>query len=207
MALNVGQDFSKRWLQAPEAVRQAFLDDLGRVCELLQPSGDVQQWLAADQIAQQAAEQKIVTAYAHLKAELIEQARIRRQLALEKSLEDKRAAQAAYAAAMQHDEVEHFSQQTHTLLQLRTQLDQEILDYTARYQKNPDYPSIDYSRPHRLAITDDQILSELESVRIRLELEAETLIEQAVNSFRNQLQAAAQQEIAYILKNSNFSDQ
>ena len=206
MALNVGQDFKQRWLQVPEAVRQAFLDDLDRVCDLLNPAGDVQQWLAADQLAQKASEQKIEKAYAHLKAELIEQARIRHQLALEKSLENKRAAEAAYAEAMQQDEVQHFSQQTQTLLLLRAQLDQEIEDYTARYQQNPEYPSIDYSRPHRLAITDEQILSELESVRIRLELEAETLIEQSVSAFRAKLQAAAQEEIEYILKNSHFSD-
>ncbi len=206
MALNVGQDFKQRWLQVPEAVRQAFLDDLGRIRDLLNPTGDVQQWLAADQIAQQASEQKIETAYAHLKAELIEQARIRRQLNLEKSLETKRAAQAAYAEALQQDELQHFSQQTTTLLQLRSQLDQEIEAYTARYQQNPEHPSIDYSRPHRLAITDEQILSELESVRIRLELEAETLIEQSVEAFRAKLQAAAQEEIAYILQNSKFSD-
>lgn len=207
MALNVGQDFKKRWLQAPEAVRQAFLDDLARICDLLQPSGDIQQWLTADQLAQKASEQKIAVAYANLKAELLEQARIRRQLALEKALEDKRAAQAAYAAALQQHEIEHFTEQTLLLSQLRAQLDQEIQDYTQRYQQNPAQPSIDYSHPRRLAISDEQILSELESVRLRLELEAETLIEEAVSAFRNKLQAAAQEEISYILQNSDFSDQ
>ncbi|HFF5136832.1 TPA: hypothetical protein ACGDMP_002861, partial [Acinetobacter baumannii] len=49
--------------------------------------------------------------------------------------------------------------------------------------------------------------SELESVRVRLELEAESLIEQAVTVFRAKLHAAAQEEIEYILKNSNFSDE
>jgi len=40
---------------------------------------------------------------------------------------------------------------------------------------------------------------------LRLELEAETQIEQAVTVFRARLHAAAQEEIDYILKNSNFS--
>jgi hypothetical protein len=43
-------------------------------------------------------------------------------------------------------------------------------------------------------------------VRLRLELEAETLIEHAVTSFRAKLHAVAQDEIEYILKNSNFSN-
>ena len=37
MALNVGQDFKKRWLDTPEAVRQTFVDDLNRICDLLSP--------------------------------------------------------------------------------------------------------------------------------------------------------------------------
>ena len=47
--------------------------------------------------------------------------------------------------------------------------------------------------------------SELESVRLRLELEAETLIEQSLNALRSKLQTAAKEEIEYILANSNFS--
>ncbi len=43
--------------------------------------------------------------------------------------------------------------------------------------------------------------------RLRLELEAETLVEESVASYRSKLQAAAQEEIHYILKNSEFSDE
>ena len=57
-----------------------------------------------------------------------------------------------------------------------------------------------------MQIEDQQILSELESVRLRLELEAETLIEQAVTTFREKLHAVAQDEIEYSLKNSNVSN-
>lgn len=203
MALNVGQDFKKRWLNAPEAVRHAYQQDLARICDLLEPQTPIQLWVLNDEKAQLESQQNIEKAYADLKAELIEQARIRRQLALEKALADKRA----YAAELQADEVRKFSEQTEALQALRSHLEQEVAEHTARYQKNPETPAIDYSSGAKLSITDDQILSELESVRVRLELEAESLIEQAVTVFRAKLHAAAQEEIEYILKNSNFSDE
>ncbi|MFK7254412.1 hypothetical protein ABBZ21_06935 [Acinetobacter baumannii] len=207
VALNVGQDFKKRWLNAPEAVRHAYQQDLARICDLLEPQTPIQLWVLNDEKAQLESQQNIERAYADLKAELIEQARIRRQLALEKALADKRAKEAAYAAELQADEVRKFSEQTEALQALRSHLEQEVAEQTARYQKNPETPAIDYSSDAKLSITDDQILSELESVRVRLELEAESLIEQAVTVFRAKLHAAAQEEIEYILKNSNFSDE
>ncbi|MCH7384964.1 hypothetical protein MMP71_14060 [Acinetobacter dispersus] len=206
MALNVGQDFKKRWLNAPEAVRQTYQDDLARICDLLLPQTLTQTWTQHEENAQQLSQQRIDQAYADLKADLIEQARIRKQLALEKALEEKRAAEAAYAAQLQADEARQFEQQTENLLALRGHIDQEIAQQTERYQSNPEQPSIDYSQAQRVVIDDQQILSELESVRVRLELEAEGLIEQAVTVFRAKLHALAQDEIDYILKNSEFSD-
>ena len=206
MALNVGQDFKKRWLNAPEAVRQTYQDDLARICDLLLPQTLTQTWTQHEENAQQLSQQRIDQAYADLKAELIEQARIRKQLALEKALEEKRAAEAAYAAQLQADEARQFEQQTENLLALRGHIDQEIAQQTERYQSNPEQPSIDYSKAQRVVIDDQQILSELESVRVRLELEAEGLIEQAVTVFRAKLHALAQDEIDYILKKSEFSD-
>ena len=105
VALNVGQDFKKRWLNSPEAVRHAYQQDLARICDLLEPQTPIQLWVLNDEKAQLESQQNIEQAYADLKAELIEQARIRRQLALEKSLADKRAMEAAYAAELQADEV------------------------------------------------------------------------------------------------------
>ena len=180
---------------------------IARICDLLEPQTPIQLWVLNDEKAQLESQQNIEKAYADLKAELIEQARIRRQLALEKALADKRAKEAAYAAELQADEVRKFSEQTEALQALRSHLEQEVAEHTARYQKNPETPAIDYSSGAKLSITDDQILSELESVRVRLELEAESLIEQAVTVFRAKLHAAAQEEIEYILKNSNFSDE
>jgi len=207
VALNVGQDFKKRWLNAPEAVRQTYQEDLARICDLLLPQTSIQTWIQNEESAQQRSQQRIDQAYADLKAELLEQARIRKQLALEKALEEKRAAEAAYAAQLQADEARQFEQQTENLLALRGHIDQEIAQQTERYQTNPEQPSIDYACGQRIAIDDQQILSELESVRVRLELEAEGLIEQAVTVFRAKLHALAQDEIEYILKNSEFSDE
>lgn len=204
MALNVGQDFKKRWLNAPEAVRQTYQDDLARICDLLLPQTPIQTWTQHEENAQQRSQQRIEQAYADLKAELIEQARIRKQLALEKALQEKRAAEAAYAAQLQADEARQFQQQTENLLALRGHIDQEIAQQTERYQTNPEQPSVDYARGQSVLIDDQQILSELESVRVRLELEAEGLIEQAVTVFRAKLHALAQDEIDYILKNSEF---
>ncbi|MDX8187098.1 hypothetical protein [Acinetobacter pittii] len=207
VALNVGQDFKKRWLNAPEAVRHAYQQDLARICDLLEPQTPIQLWVLNDEKAQLESQQKIEQAYADLKAELIEQARFRRQLALEKALADKRASEAAYAAELQADEIRKFNEQTETLQTLRSHLEQEVAEQTARYQKNPETPSVNYSAGVKLSITDDQILSELESLRIRLELEAENLIEESVTAFRAKLHSAAQEEIEYILKNSKFSDE
>ena len=207
MALNVGQDFKKRWLNTPETVRQTYQEDLARICDLLLPQTQIQTWIQLEEKAQLRSQQRIDQAYAHLKAELIEQARVRKQLALEKALAEKRAAQAAYAAQLQADELNQFEQQTENLVALRQHIDQEIAQQTERYQANPEQPSIDYAQAQRVRIDDQQILSELESVRVRLELEAESMIEQAVTVFRAKLHAIAQDEIEYILKNSQFSDE
>lgn len=203
MALNVGPDFKQRWLKVPEAIRQTFIDDLGRVCDVLNPSTDIQQWLINDQQQQQVSFDKIESAYADLKAQLIEDARIRKQLALEKALEEKREAEQAYAEQLRRDEELRFAAQTQALTMMQHNLDREVQHYAARYHKNPETGLAGLSQS--LSVSKGQMLSELESVRVRLELEAETQIEMAVSDFRAKLKAAAQEEIDYILENSNFS--
>ena len=205
MALNVGPDFKQRWLNVPDAVRQTFIDDLGRICEALQPDSDIQRWLEADQKQQQLSFQRIEEAYAARKAQLIEEARIRKQQALERSLQEKRAAQQAYAEQLQQDELRRFAEQAHTLALIRQTVEHDTLTYTSRYHKNPEGSPFNFAKG--LTVPDHEMLSELESVRIRLELEAESQIEQAVAAFRAKLQAAAQEEIDYILKNSGFSSE
>lgn len=203
MALNVGQDFKKRWLNAPDEVRSAFQDDLLRICELLQPHTITQAWIINDEKAQEESRQRVEQAYAKLKAELIEQARIRRQQALEKSLEEKRLAQEEYAAALQADEALKFQQQTETLVQLRQKIDQEIQQQSKKYQRNPESNATNAILKTTASFDEREIESELDSLRLRLELEAETLIEQAVTVFRAKLHHAAQEEITYILQHQD----
>ena len=200
MTLNVGQDFKKRWLGAPEAVREAFLNDLNRISDLLNPDSNIQAWLDNDQRAQQVAQLKVEQAYADEKARLIEAARVRKQQAFEKSLAEKRAEQDAFNQQLIKDELIRFQQQTQDLHALRQEIDQESRQYSDRYSKNPD-EVVNFARGN-LHIADDQIQNELESVRLRLELEAETQIEQAVKLFREKLKIAAQEEIEYILKHT-----
>lgn len=204
VALNVGQDFKQRWLNVPDAVRQTFIDDLYRVCNVLKPETNTQKWLEKDELAQKQSFETMETAYAERKAQLIEDARLRRQHALEQSLANKRAAQKAFAESLQQDEVRQFIEQTQTLNFIRQNLERETQTYTARYHKNPEGSALNFAKGI-LSIQDNQILSELESVRLRLELEAETLIEQAVTVFRAKLHQASQEEIQYILEHSDFS--
>ena len=158
VALNVGPDFKQRWLDAPEAVRQTFMDDLNHICDLLQPNTQTQLWLAADQKAQDQAQQIIEQAYADLKARLIEEARIRRQLALEKSLAEKRAATALYAQQLWEDEGRQFAEQTQTLAHLRQQIEQALPEqryrllricrvYTPQEDQAADQSKIDLAPP------------------------------------------------------------
>ena len=95
----------------------------------------IQYWIEHDQKQQQLAQQQIEEAYAALKAELIEQARIRKQQALEKSLAEKRAEQARYHAALYADEVQQFKQQSVVLAELQAQIDSEVEQLAARYHK------------------------------------------------------------------------
>ena len=204
MVLNVGQDFKKRWLNTPEAVRQTFIDDLNRICDLLNPVTDVSNWLNNDQRHQQIAQLKIEQAYADVKAQLIEDARVRKQQALEKSLAEKRAKQHAYNLKLQQDEIQQFENQRLALQDLRQNIDLEITEYSEKYNKNPETTATDYANG-QFRLADTQITSELESLRLRLELEAETQIEQTVALFRDKLQIAAKEEIEYIIAHSNFS--
>lgn len=194
MALNVGPDFKQRWLNVPEAVRQTFIDDLARICDVLQPETSLQEWLAHDQQLQKESERKIEEAYAQRKAELIEEARIRKQQALEKALADKRAQEQAYIEQMKLDEERKYSEQTRTLELLRDSLNAEVLNYAARFEQNRILNSA------QIKIDDTEILSELESTRLRLELEAETAIEETLVQLRNRLRTAAREEIDYILQ-------
>ena len=203
MALNVGPDFKQRWLEAPEAVRQAYLDDLQRICDVLKPETLLDKWVVDDQQKQQKSLEKIDDAYAELKARLIEEAKIRHQEALERKLKQKRAEQEAYAKQLLIDEERRFAAETLKLEKLRYTVDHEIRQYASRYTKNPN--SVGYYLTQTLNRPEHEVIDQIDSLKIRLELEADTLIEQAVTIFRAKLHTATKEEIEYLLQNLDLN--
>lgn len=182
MAINVGNDFKQRWSAAPETVRQIFLEDLNRICSLLQPQTDIQKWQDQEHNAQQMAKLRIDKAYAQRKAELIEQARIKKQNDLEQALAQKRAQEAAMAQQLLQDEQQQQHIQDLVLQQLNQHLQHQVSAQMQRYQRNPSSAVGQFPAQQGLAK--------------RLEAEAEQLIEQAVTVFRAKLHRVATDYIA-----------
>ena len=198
VALNVGQDFKQRWLATPTAVRQLYLDDLARICELLQRETQSKLWLEHEQIATQETAERLKQAYAEHKAALIAAEKQRRQQYLEARLAEKRRLEAEKIQALEQAEQQQQAQQQQLLRLLRQQQQHALQTYVARYHKNPDQQYIHFNKALKLA--DHTLLSELETLRLRLELEADAVIESQVNSLRQQLKIAAQEEIELLLK-------
>ncbi|WP_343597458.1 hypothetical protein [Acinetobacter sp.] len=206
MALDVGADFKKRWLNAPQAVRQTYLNDLTRICELLNHDTRLDTWLSYNKQAQLESYATIENTYADLKAQLIEEARLRKQRELEQSLANKREQQQQFARQLQQDEQQQQHTQTETLQHLQQQVLSEFQDYATRYQKNQIQQvavNIPKVQPKPATVVTPELQEALDNLKIRLELEAESLIEQieaAVKGFNLKLQQAAEEEIAYLLK-------
>ena len=203
MTLNVGQDFKQRWLATPLAVRQVYLDDLARICDLLQPEMDSHQWLEQDQQAIVESEARIQQGYSDYQAELLAAKRLRERLALEAKLAKKRALETQKLAEFAAEEQRKQLIQNQLLTVLRQQQAHALTTYIARYQKNPEHQYPHFNKAFK--VPDTSMLSELESVRLRLELEAESVIEAKVAELRRVLQAAAKEEIALALQNSVFA--
>ncbi len=201
MALNVGQDFKKRWLDAPVAVRQAFIDDLSRITELFDAkTKDINAWLEYDKRSLQVAGLKVEQAYTDLKNTLIEEAKVRKQQALETSLAQKRLEQSVYNQQLLKDEALQYQAQTESLQVIRESLDAEIKTYTAQFSKNPTLGVVTLAQSLTMTTTaKPPIEDELENIKIMLELEFEEIIEQTVNTFRAKLKDATQGEIEAIL--------
>ncbi|MFT4019988.1 MAG: hypothetical protein QM666_00550 [Acinetobacter sp.] len=214
MALNVGADFRKRWLNAPQAVRQTYIDDLTRVCHLLKTETRLDDWQTHNKQAQLQSYATIEQTYQDLKAQLIEDARIRKQQALEQSLETKRLKQQQYAQDLQVDELQQWAEQNDALKQLQQQVVAESEQYSERYSKNPTAVRITSAVAVKVpaenhAALPAELHEALENLKIRLELEAESLIEQidhAVKAFNQKLQQSAEEEIAYLMKKNQKSE-
>ncbi|MEB3766927.1 hypothetical protein FXN70_04075 [Acinetobacter sp. MD2] len=211
MALDVGANFKTRWLSTPQAVRQTYLDDLNRISKLLNPETHLDEWLAQNKQAQLASYATIEQTYAKLKAELIEAARIRKQQQLEQNLKRKREQQQQFAQQLQHDEMLQYSTQTTNLHNLQQQVLAEFNEHSARYQKNPAPLQVQAPQVQMKtnSVVTPEVQAALDNLKIRLELEAESLIEQiekAVKGFNLKLQQAAEEEISYVLAQQKSSE-
>lgn len=201
MALNVGNHFEQRWLDIPQAVRQIYLDDLARVGDLLAPQTKLSTWQVQEEKAQKEAQHKIKQAYASVKAQLIEDAQLRKRQVLENALAIKRQKQQQQSHALLADIDTQYQEDTQALYVLSQKLKTDTENYTARYQPVAlSYPQSQESTPQ---LSSKLLNDVLENVQVRLELEAETLIEQvqgAIKSFNQNMTQATHEEIEIAIK-------
>ena len=188
MALHVGDYFKQRWLEAPHAVRQVYIDELHMVSQLLADDTDVKHWQQQYAIAQQRNQHVIANAYETRKQQILaeqayraEQRKRARQAELEQRLEMQRAEQRDIEAAFWHDEYLQQQRQTEYLQQYADVLKQQPVPHAERFD----------TRLGEIVLHED--------LKTRLEMEAEYYIEQTLQQLRLQLQAAAKEEIEMII--------
>ena len=208
MALNVGENFTQRWLAAPEAVRQTFCDELNHICDLLDSTEHISKWQYQDAVLQQKNKKVIERAYAELEQQILaEQARLaeerkrQRQAELEQALAEKRALEAKQVAELEAEEQQQAQHQDAYLQQLAQELHQQStssnLDSLRKFNTQ-DVKQFNSIQHHEAPPT-----AEHQDLRTRLELEAEFYIEQTLQQLKTKLQAAAQEEIALIMAQQN----
>lgn len=208
MVLNIGTDFKTRWLKAPVDVRQTYIDELNHVCDLLLLDTDFSTWQKDDEALQKESKTRIETAYANYKAELIEAARIRQQNALEQSIHLKRQQEQAFIDQIMADETHQQQQEKDTLYKLQQTLHQEYSQYTSQYKKVALATPTPSTKSNKNKTLQPEIQQLIENIQIRLELEAEGLmqqIQQAVHQLSHQLQHAAEEELDIALQQKNKS--
>lgn len=217
MALNVGEHFKQRWLTIPEPVRQTYQDELQLICTLLEPDTQIQKWLPQEMLLQQRNRQITEHSYALLKQDILaeqarqaEQRKRERQLALEEKIAQQRADAAALLAAQETEERLKEQQQTVYLQKLAQQMQQDSEQQT--YNK---IAKFDVSKAKSFSVLSSQASTssnpiieptdrtELQDLRVRLELEVEYYIEQTLQQLKLKLQAAAQEEIELLMSQQN----
>ena len=208
MALNVGENFTQRWLAAPEAVRQTFSDELNHICELLDSNEHITKWQYQDAVLQQKNKKIIERAYAELKQQILaEQARLaeerkrQRQTALEQALAEKRALEAKQVAELEAQEQQQAQHQDAYLQQLAQELHQQST--SSNLDSLRKFNTQDVKQFNSIQHHDASPTAEHQDLRTRLELEAEFYIEQTLQQLKTRLQAAAQEEIAMIMAQQN----
>lgn len=185
MTLNVGEQFTTRWLNTPNAVRATYIADLERICELLQPSSQLDVWQKYNDQAQQQSEQSIYDTYATLKAERLEKAKQQEQYRREQALAQQRQQEQEQQASFIADENQQYLHRAQHLDQLKNELIAQTQQYASRGIST-------------LKKSNKKEQQALESMSILLELEAEELankLKQVVNEFTQNLHQATQDEI------------
>lgn len=186
---NFDEDFIQRWLNTPAIVRQVLKNDLMRLEQLLDAETDFEKWKTQELKAKLQSNQMIEQTYLDLKQNLKLNQKNLLQLVLEKKLAQKRADEQAYQQKLQQEELQHNLQQIQTLQHIGTQVQQESQDYANRYHQNTPIFNFDVNESETA-----------ESLRLRLELESDELIKQAVQKYRQQLQTIAQEEIEFLIQ-------
>lgn len=197
MSLNIGENFKQRWLDTPEPVRQVFCDELKHICDLLEPDIQFHKWQHQEAILQQRHRKIIEHAYEKLKQDILaEQARLaaerkrQRQAELEQQLADKRALEAARLELLHIQEQQKCQQDQLQLQQIAKDLEQELrVQSAAEIARFEAQQSKQFNR---------QKLS-LEEIKLRLEIEAEQMIDQMLRDVKQQLKLAAKEEIDLLL--------
>lgn len=204
MALNVGENFTQRWLATPEAVRQTFCDELNHICDLLDSTEHISKWQYQDAVLQQKNKKVIERAYAELEQQILaEQARLaeerkrQRQAELEQALAEKRALEAKQVAELEAQEQQQAQHQDAYLQQLAQELHQQST--SSNLDSLRKFNTQDVKQFNSIQHHDAQPTAEHQDLRTRLELEAEFYIEQTLQQLKAKLQAAAQEEIELIL--------
>ena len=134
---------------------------------------------------------------------MIEAARQRKQQALEQALADKRAEQQAYAMQLQQDEMQQFQQQQLLLNALREKIDAEATAYSSRFSKVEVQSFLSKANTETTQVHFQHSEQDQANIRLRLELESEQIIQQALSDLKVNLQQAAQEEINFILEKLN----
>ena len=192
----MGENFEQRWLSTPERVRQLYLDELARTSELLVAETDLKSWQTQEKKYQATFKDDVDQAYQDYKIELLEQARLRERKILEDQLAQKRQQQAQDIAKLIQEDEQHYQAETQNLQALAQSL-----------QQNKEYSPIVLSQigqpPQTQEIPNTVLHQVLENVQVRLELEAETLIEQvqnAITAFNQNMTQATKEEVELALE-------
>lgn len=182
------QDFQQRWHNTPMIIRQVYQNDLARIEQLFDLDTEFTEWKEQEKDARQYSQQLIEQSYQEIIADLTQRNQELTQLILEKRLNQKRAEEQAHLEALEQEEQQRIVQQDKQLLVLNQKLQNEREAYVDRYLPN---------MPHTTYLTE---VSQQEDLRLRLEMEAELLIQATVQQFRQQLRQIAKEEIDYLLK-------